>query len=120
MECGCEKSRDFSRRQSYGDHMDPIESLQAWYAGQCDGDWEREFGVQINTLDNPGWSVEINLANTELQNRPFKSIKADESDARWMHCFVRDDIWHELGDETKLRQLLFEFTKWASCTCGNA
>jgi hypothetical protein len=28
--------------------------LQGWYATQCDGDWEHEYGVSIETLDNPG------------------------------------------------------------------
>jgi hypothetical protein len=35
--------------------MDEIRELQQWYLAQCDGDWEHEWGVQIGTLDNPGW-----------------------------------------------------------------
>ena len=27
--------------------------LQSWYQSQCDGDWEHEFGIRIETLDNP-------------------------------------------------------------------
>jgi hypothetical protein len=37
-------------------------SLLAWledyYASRCDGAWEHDHGVQIDTLDNPGWRVQ--------------------------------------------------------------
>jgi len=41
-----------------------IEWLQKWYADHCDGDWEHEYGIVIETLDNPGWSIVIDLKNT--------------------------------------------------------
>lgn len=42
--------------------------LQAWYADQCNEDWEHEWGVKIETLDNPGWSVSIDLEETDLED----------------------------------------------------
>ncbi|MEW1657997.1 Imm53 family immunity protein [Streptomyces sp. NPDC093707] len=42
--------------------LDPLSSLTAWYTSQCDGDREHEYGIRIETLDNPGWSVEIDRA----------------------------------------------------------
>jgi hypothetical protein len=40
----------------FGDHAPgTLTWLQAWYAEQCDGDWEHQFGVSVETLDNPGW-----------------------------------------------------------------
>lgn len=33
-----------------------FEWLQKWYKSQCDGDWEHEYGIKIETVDNPGWS----------------------------------------------------------------
>jgi hypothetical protein len=38
--------------------------LQGWYAAQCDGDWEHERGVKIETLDNPEWAIRIDLEGT--------------------------------------------------------
>ena len=43
-----------------------LEWLQDWYLKQCDGGWEHEYGIKIETLDNPGWKVIIDLAYTEL------------------------------------------------------
>jgi hypothetical protein len=51
--------------------MDAITRLQMWYLGQCDGSWEHQFGVRIETLDNPGWSVTIDLDGTEYANARF-------------------------------------------------
>ncbi|GHB54781.1 hypothetical protein GCM10010331_48120 [Streptomyces xanthochromogenes] len=32
-----------------------LDRLQSWYSAQCNGDWEHEWGIKIDTLDNPGW-----------------------------------------------------------------
>ena len=37
--------------------MGPLEALAAWYSGNCNGTWEHQYGVEISTLDNPGWQV---------------------------------------------------------------
>ena len=41
--------------------MHQIEQLQAWYAAQCNGKWEHTYGIAIGTLDNPGWSLSVDL-----------------------------------------------------------
>ena len=43
-----------------------LEWLQSWSSEQCDGDWEHEWGVTIETVDNPGWFVKVNLEETAL------------------------------------------------------
>jgi hypothetical protein len=58
-----------------GDEL--ITWLQNWYAAPCDGDWEHSYGVQIETLDNPGWYVIISLADTPLEGTTFEPV--DES-----------------------------------------
>ncbi len=45
-----------------------INWLENWYSSQCDGSWEHFYGIKIETLDNPGWAVEIDLCETELIN----------------------------------------------------
>ena len=51
---------------------DTIERIQDWYKINCDGDWEHYYGYQIETLDNPGWSIKIDLSDTSLENLEFK------------------------------------------------
>jgi hypothetical protein len=50
---------------------DELVALQRWYADQCNGDWEHKDGVEINTPDNPGWRVVIDLRDTALESTPF-------------------------------------------------
>jgi hypothetical protein len=50
----------------------PLELVQRWYAAHCDGEWEHQYGIKIETLDNPGWRVTIDLTNTELQEFPLE------------------------------------------------
>ncbi len=98
---------------------DILTDLQNWYAAQCDGDWEHQYGVKIDTLDNPGWSVNIDLRDTPLDGRPFppiaEGIDADREpqSPRWLDCRVEGGIWRGFGDETKLAVLLQTFLDWA-------
>src|SRR5690348_1300611 len=45
--------------------MEIIEWIQAWYLDQCDGHWEHQYGMVIETLDNPGWSIRVELEGTD-------------------------------------------------------
>jgi hypothetical protein len=67
---------------------DPLLWLQTWYASQCDGDWEHSFGLEISTLDNPGWKVCICLDDTELEGRNFERVETRRNDADWFSCCV--------------------------------
>lgn len=99
--------------------MNALTRLQAWYSSQCDGEWEHTSGVSIQSCDNPGWWVKINLTGTALQSRAFTEI-ADGVDAgrrplgsRWLSCYREDGTWHGAGDETKLERILEVFLAWA-------
>jgi hypothetical protein len=98
---------------------DLLRALQSWYARQCDGEWEHRSGVKIETCDNPGWWVRVDLVGTELQARPFQRLAENVDEAgfpqgeRWLHCSIQDGVWHGAGDETKLPILLQTFLTWA-------
>jgi len=69
-----------------------IEFLQNWYAQHCNGDWEHQYGVSIETLDNPGWRVKINLVGTELEKAPFEEIKVGiDHDDDWYFLSIKED-----------------------------
>ena len=99
--------------------MNTLMRLQAWHTRQCNGVWEHSSGVHIESCDNPGWWVKINLLGTPLQGRAFMEI-AEGVDAQrfaqnrqWIVCRVKGDIWHGAGDETKLEYILDTFLSWA-------
>lgn len=48
-----------------------LQWIQEWYKSNCDGYWEHMYGVKIDTLDNPGWIVHIDLIDTPLEQKEF-------------------------------------------------
>jgi hypothetical protein len=69
---------------------DELSWLQQWSSAHCDGEWEHGFGVTIATLDNPGWSVTIDVEGTQLASTPFESVKTAVSDTSWVRCHVAE------------------------------
>lgn len=57
---------------------DNLTWLSQWYLSQCDNDWEHSYGVKIDTLDNPGWSITIDLTDTSLQHKAFECAEQGE------------------------------------------
>lgn len=64
--------------------MSHLEALQEWYALMCDDDWEHEFGVSVDTIDNPGWTVTVDLERTPLEGCEC-SIDARYAGGEWLH-----------------------------------
>ena len=99
--------------------MSTLNKLQDWYASQCNGVWQHESGIVIETCDNPGWWVKVNLIGTSLQTASFLEL-AEGMDAnrfatgpRWLDCRIENATWHGAGDETKLERILETFLAWA-------
>ncbi len=75
-----------------------LSQLQEWYLSQCDRDWEHSYGVSVTTLDNPGWSISIDLEDTEMADVPFAERRenisddsnGDNSDLDWLVCTKQD------------------------------
>lgn len=89
--------------------MEILQWIQQWYKEQCDGDWEHSYGIKIETLDNPGWSVKIDLEGTDLEGYvlPYKLVERSEGD--WYGIRVENNIFYAAGDENKLEFLLENF-----------
>jgi hypothetical protein len=62
--------------------------IQKWYLKQTDGEWEHSFGIKIDTLDDPGWSVSIDLEDTDLSKEKFASVDIEKSESDWIRCEV--------------------------------
>lgn len=63
--------------------------LMRWYEAQCDGEWEHEFGLRIETMDIPGWSVAIDLAFTGVPPEAITPRNEQRSKHDWIECSVR-------------------------------
>ena len=58
---------------------DIISWIQSWRDKYCDRDWETENGFDIKTASNPGWVVEIDLAETSLEGTSYDSGLVEKS-----------------------------------------
>jgi hypothetical protein len=94
--------------------MDDLAWLAEWYAAQCNGDWEHQSGVTIGSLDNPGWSLTINLEGTALEGRTFAPQEHDlMSNESWWTCAVKGTDFEGQCGPRDLPVLLSIFRKWA-------
>ncbi len=99
--------------------MDALEEIQVWYISQCNGDWEHKYGINITTLDNPGWSFQVDLTDTELDGLEFKEnsyrvgVDADTSGNNWMECKVANNKFIGYGGPEKLEEIIKIFLNWA-------
>ncbi len=95
--------------------MQELARIQSWYASQCDGDWEHLYGLRIETLDNPGWHINIDLHDTELAERSFAPVVrgAEIGEGDWVHCKVESGKFVGSGGAGNLAEVLAVFLSWA-------
>jgi hypothetical protein len=62
-----------------------INKLQELLVGLSDGEWEHGHGIQITTLDNPGWHFDLCLHLTRWENLFVPEIFTDRSERDWLH-----------------------------------
>ncbi len=89
-----------------------IEWLQDWYVAHCNDRWEHGYGVTIETLDNPGWRVEIDLEDTSLEGRAFETVDMDKSDNEWVFCHVEGKKFKGYSGPHQLGLIISSFKDW--------
>lgn len=86
-----------------------ISWLALWFSSHCNGDWEHENQIKIETIDNPGWSVTIDLSNTDLDHLDIELQTSDLGDSDWFLYRVKEKKFFGAGDLSKLLFLLNKF-----------
>lgn len=54
--------------------MNSITWLQQWYRSRCNDLWEHRYGITIQSLDNPGWLVKVDLTGPDLEDKPMNEV----------------------------------------------
>jgi immunity protein 53 of polymorphic toxin system len=96
--------------------MTPVEFLQSWYLAQCNDEWEHTRGVTVESLDNPGWQVTIDLIGTPLENETMPAVRQERSPRDWLVCEIERNQFRGAGDGLKFIAILEVFQNWASKT----
>ena len=92
--------------------MNLLNWLQNWYTQYCDGDWEHAERIKIQTLDNPGWRLNVNLEDTEYENKEFTTIKDFRTEDDWIVCRIRDGRFDACGGSLNLEEIIKVFHDW--------
>ncbi|EAZ92516.1 immunity 53 family protein [Crocosphaera chwakensis] len=87
--------------------------LLNWYRSQCDSEWEHSYGIKIETVDNPGWWVSIDISETELEDFSFEMIEIERSEENWFFCKVENNKFQGGGGVLNLVDILDTFKAWA-------
>ena len=105
------------------DRGDAIGRLMRWYASHCDGEWEHAYGITIETLDNPGWRIKIDLKDTGLDPNSFQPVVEGEDDGNhrddgsqigpWLTTHTDEGLWTAACSPDNLARVLELFLDWA-------
>jgi hypothetical protein len=86
-----------------------INWLEDWYYANCNDEWEHNYGVKIDTIDNPGWSISIDLAETKFSKIEIERVHVEIHESDWYSFSVRESIFKGFGSINRLSFLLKKF-----------
>lgn len=87
--------------------------LAEWYTLQCDEDWEHSYGVKIDTLDNPGWSLVVDLSDTYLDGRNYLTLDIQRGENDWLKCALEGKKFVAHCGPRNLPEVIQAFRHWA-------
>ncbi len=91
----------------------PFTGLQDWYLRRTDGELAPTYDIQIDTLDEPGWRLEIKLDGTQLAGRDLPEIAIERTASDWIHAWSDDHALHIDCGPLNLTEAIKTFTGWA-------
>lgn len=86
--------------------MEIVKWLENWFKSNCDGDWEHDNPLIIQSTSNPGWSIKISLNDTPLESLDIDCPLTENSEEDWYFYFIKNGMFSAAGDPTKLLFLL--------------
>ena len=106
--------------------MELLNRLNKWYQTHCDGSWEHMFGINLETMDNPGWELVVDLADTLLEDVEFQTIQRgdpEDSEGSWIHCFTEKSRYigrGGIGDLNEIIDSLIAYDQASKLSAENA
>ncbi|PKM83147.1 MAG: rhodanese-related sulfurtransferase [Firmicutes bacterium HGW-Firmicutes-14] len=93
--------------------MSVLKRIEDWFSRNCNGHWEVYYGISIDTLDTPGWVVDIPLFETKLEYEQFDNVDIFRSDSNWVRCTLKKGVFRGTGGPRNLEEILEIFCDWA-------
>jgi hypothetical protein len=86
--------------------------LQRWFADACDGEWERTRGVHVDQLDNPGWTLKIDLTGTRWAGRTTARQLVERDEHSWLGIKSTRDVYEAVCGPLDLVWAIDSFREW--------
>ena len=90
-----------------------LDRLGAWYAGQCDGEWESEYGVTIATQEDGSWLLRVDLVGTPLAGDELGRDLVARSERDWVEVWSDGFTFTAAGGTNNLGEVLAAFSEFA-------
>lgn len=105
-------------RQSEVPKWEAMVWLQQFYLSQCEGDWEHSYGIRIETLDNPGWQISIDLADTPYEGKLFNEFQHLRTENDWIDCRIEGTVFRGFCGPANLSETVAVFRDWVEGASG--
>jgi len=92
--------------------MTSLERLENWYSSRCNGDWEHQYGIEIGTLDNPGWLIKIDLTGTKGESKTLDRMKLERTENDWLQYWVENRKFNAACGPKNLSEMIDIFCEW--------
>jgi len=92
--------------------MNSLERLENWYSSHCNGDWEHQYGIEIDSLDNPGWRITIDLTGTKSENKALDRMKLERTENNWLQYWVENRKFSAACGPKNLSEVIDIFCEW--------
>jgi hypothetical protein len=89
-----------------------LKELENWYLLNCNEEWEHKYGITIESLDNPGWRITIDLVDTKLERVKFQEVENIKNELEWIVCKVENKIFIGAGGPKELENIIKNFMNW--------
>jgi hypothetical protein len=92
--------------------MTSLERLEEWYSSNCNGDWEHQYGIVIDSLDNPGWRITIDLTGTKGENKTLDRMKIERTGNDWLQYWIENRKFNAACGPQNLSEIIGIFCDW--------
>ena len=89
--------------------LNVITEIESWYKQQCNSSWEHQYGISLQTIDNPGWELKIDLLGTPYSELKMEPYYCERSESDWLFCKIESGVFYAYGGPMNLCEMLKYF-----------
>jgi hypothetical protein len=86
----------------------PFGELDDWFRTRYEDRWRHPHPLQVEQLEDGGWSLRVDLAGTPLESAAFAPVDDDE-----LAVWVEAGAWHARCGRDRLDEAVVRFLAWS-------